>query len=128
MQNVLSPLLPIGIKKEHKERADFLLNEVGLEKRKHHMPNKLSGGESQRVAIARALIMNAPIILADEPTGNLDSNSGEVVLNLMKNINQQIGTSFVIVTHDPRVAMNTQRVVFLKDGEIHEEPTVDMPL
>ncbi len=99
------------------EEATRLLSEVGLSHRLHHRPNQLSGGEQQRVAIARSLINNPSLILADEPTGNLDSRSGKEILGVLTNLNRS-GKTVVVVTHDPEVAAACQRTIRMKDGEI----------
>ena len=112
------PLAPRGISDEKRKYAKELIELVGLGDRIHHVPSKLSGGEQQRVAIARAFINNPDIILADEPTGNLDSKSGEEVMQLMKDMNIDEGVTLVIVTHDPNISSETNRTVHLKDGEI----------
>ncbi len=101
------------------ERAKDLLGLVGLDHRFYHRPNQLSGGEQQRVAIARSLINNPSLILADEPTGNLDSRSGKEILGILMNLNQK-GKTVVVVTHDPEVAGASQRVIRMKDGEVIE--------
>ena len=126
LDNVLSPLLSVGITKEHREQAKALLEEVGLAKRMHHKTNEMSGGELQRVAVARALIMNPPIVLADEPTGNLDSVTGVEIIKLMKKMNKDHNTTFIIVTHDSRIAKATERTIFLKDGKTVDKSTVNM--
>jgi putative ABC transport system ATP-binding protein len=107
--------------KEADRRADALLTSVGLAGRIDHRPTELSGGEQQRVAIARALINEPDLILADEPTGNLDSRTGEDIMKLLLGLNQEQGLTLVIVTHDPMIASHAQRVIRLKDGEIEEE-------
>ncbi|MDY6959972.1 MAG: ABC transporter ATP-binding protein [Halobacteriota archaeon] len=118
IENVFVPLAPTGISDEKREYAKELIELVGLGDRIHHTPNKLSGGEQQRVAIARAFINNPDIILADEPTGNLDSKSGREVMQLMKNMNKNEGVTLVIVTHDPNVGNDTDRTIYIRDGEI----------
>ncbi len=118
IENVFVPLAPRGISDEKRKYAKELIELVGLGDRIHHVPSKLSGGEQQRVAIARAFINNPDIILADEPTGNLDSKSGEEVMQLMKDMNIDEGVTLVIVTHDSNVGNETNRTVHLKDGEI----------
>jgi len=96
------------------------LEKVGLGDRITHLPNELSGGQKQRVAIARALANNPPIILADEPTGNLDTKSSEEIMNIFKNLNKE-GNSIILVTHEPDIADNADRVIVFKDGSIIED-------
>jgi len=118
-ENVALPLLIDGAKiEDHRTRIEDLLHLVGLAERKHHKPDQMSGGQQQRVAIARALVTNPAIILADEPTGNLDSKAGTAVLELLRRTCDELGHTIVMVTHDPRAASYTDRVVFLKDGRI----------
>ncbi len=105
-------------RKEEKEWVDFLLEKVGLTDRASHKPHELSGGQRQRVAIARALSTNASIVLADEPTANLDSKNGEQILALMKKLNEEIGTTFVFSTHDAKIVSMSNRVVHISDGKI----------
>ncbi|MDY3237441.1 ABC transporter ATP-binding protein [Fusobacterium perfoetens] len=117
-ENVELPLVYAGIdKEERKKRALEVLKKVGLEKRLHHKPNELSGGQRQRVAIARALINNPSVILADEPTGNLDSVSENEIMNLFKELNNQ-GKTIIIVSHEPEIANFCKRILLFKDGEI----------
>jgi ABC-type lipoprotein export system ATPase subunit len=107
-----------------RKRAEELLDRVGLRERAHHIPSQLSGGQRQKVAIARALANNPSIILADEPTGNLDSASGDEVLSVFEQLHSQHGTTILIVTHDPTVARRTQRILMMQDGRILHEDIV----
>ena len=123
-ENVELPLIISkkgGSKSEKQERVNYLLEKVGLADRREHVPAELSGGEQQRVAIARALVTNPKIVLADEPTANLDSNTGEVVLNLMKEINKNEKTTFIFSTHDPDIWEMADHIIFLQDGLIKSE-------
>jgi putative ABC transport system ATP-binding protein len=121
-ENVEYPLLQQRdvSKKARQERVRHYLNVVGLEPYAHHRPNELSGGQRQRVAIARALATRPSIVLADEPTANLDHKTGEGILRLMKNLNQTEGTTFIFSTHDARVMEMADRVIELADGQIME--------
>ncbi len=114
-------LLPVYIHdldiSKYKKKAIELLKKIGLGKRLDHKPNQLSGGQQQRVAIARALILDPDILLADEPTGNLDSESGEEVLGIFKELHKE-GKTLVIITHDEHIAKRTKRIIYLKDGKI----------
>lgn len=114
--NVELPLRYAGIREGRRERAMEALRAVGLEDRMMHRPYELSGGQQQRVAIARAIVNNPAIIMADEPTGNLDSKVGQEIMNLLLNLNKELGTTLIIVTHDPKIAEQTQRVIRLRDG------------
>jgi len=116
--NVELPMRYAGMTNGRRQKAIEALKSVGLGDRLDHRPNELSGGQQQRVAIARALINDPAIILADEPTGNLDSKSGEEIINLLLGLNQQRGTTLIFVTHDPDIAARTQRVIRLRDGLI----------
>ncbi len=123
LENVAFPLYPDNSVKvaERKQRALNRLEQVGLSRRAGHRPSQLSGGEQQRVAIARALVNTPSLILADEPTGNLDSQTGEEILNLFHELRADNGVSFLIVTHDDKVAATADRILFMKDGEIIDE-------
>ena len=119
-QNILLPLIYARYnRKKRKERARELIKKVHLEKRAKHKPSELSGGEKQRVAIARALANNPRIILADEPTGNLDSKSGENIMNLLCELNKQ-GVTIIVVTHDQKIARQANTTIRLLDGKIVE--------
>jgi putative ABC transport system ATP-binding protein len=119
LANVELPLAIADVsEKEAKERAKEMLKLVGLDTRIDHRPFELSGGEQQRVAIARALINNPKIILADEPTGNLDTKIGGEIVQLMRRLNKEKGQTFVIITHDATIAENADRIIYLKDGLI----------
>ena len=122
LQNVLMPVLPMRENKRYKRRGERLLELVGLKDRMHHKPGELSGGEQQRVAIARALILNPSVILADEPTGNLDTKTGAEIIDLMQRLNKERGKTFIIVTHDSRIAENAERVFYLMDGRLSDVP------
>lgn len=117
-ENVELPLIYAGVPKaEREKRAAEVLKKVGLSERIHHKPNELSGGQRQRVAIARAIVNNPAIILADEPTGNLDSISEEEIMKLFQELNKQ-GKTIVIVSHEPEVAKYCKRIIVFKDGRI----------
>ena len=123
-ENVELPLVMAkkgGSKAERRDMVNYLLKEVGLEKRMTHTPAELSGGQQQRVAIARALVSRPRIVIADEPTANLDSETGEKVLSLMKKINREEKTTFIFSTHDPEIWQMADHVIFLQDGNIKSE-------
>lgn len=121
-ENVEMPLLLNGTKPaERKKRVNEVLEAVGLSDRAHHRPDQLSGGQQQRVAVARALAINPKVILADEPTANLDTENGKQVMDIMKKLNQETGVTFVFATHDPRVIGYADRVVTLQDGLITKD-------
>lgn len=121
LENVMTPLLYAGVSgRERKERAEFLLERVGLKERMKHLPSELSGGQKQRVAIARALVNNPAILLADEPTGALDSKTGDQIMELFEELNAE-GRTVIIVTHDRGLGFRCHEQVFIKDGHIVEE-------
>ncbi|MBA6316472.1 ABC transporter ATP-binding protein [Cellulophaga baltica] len=117
LENVSVPLELQGAK-DAKEKSEILLEKVGLGKRMHHYPSQLSGGEQQRVALARAFVNSPSILFADEPTGNLDEETGEKVINLLFDLNKELGTTLVIISHDLELANRTQQIVRLKGGKI----------
>ena len=125
-ENILLPVIIDGKDLRHyRERLSNLLELIGLADRRSHKPEQLSGGEQQRVALARALVTEPAILLADEPTGNLDSKTGLVIMDLLRRSCDELGQTTVIVTHDPRAASYADRVVFLKDGRIAHEIHLD---
>jgi putative ABC transport system ATP-binding protein len=121
LANVELPMRYAGVVPDRSARAEAALESVGLSDRIHHRPTELSGGQQQRVAIDRALVNNPAMIMADEPTGNLDSRSGKEIMELLLNLNRTIGTTLIIVTHDPNIAAQTQRVIRLMDGKLVED-------
>jgi putative ABC transport system ATP-binding protein len=123
LENVALPLVLDGVAKAETDlRAEALLEKVGLQARKHHLPEEMSGGEIQRIAVARALAFNPPLLLADEPTGNLDSKNGDAVLSLLREINKNDGCTIVLVTHSQEAASYGDRRIVLKDGRVEREP------
>ncbi|MEM3807779.1 MAG: ABC transporter ATP-binding protein [Nitrososphaerota archaeon] len=119
LENVELPLIIRGLRKEERRKlAIQALSLVGLEERLMNKPTEMSGGEQQRVAIARAIVGRPEILLADEPTGNLDSRNSKLVVDILKNINEELGTTIVIVTHNPEVANNCQKIVRIRDGRV----------
>ena len=119
LENVAVPLMLAGVPRDHREEnARVLLERMGLADRLDHFPAELSGGEQQRVAVARALIHQPDLILADEPTGNLDSVTGQAIMNLLRELNEEQGITLVVVTHDQDVADYADRIVRLRDGQI----------
>jgi len=119
LENVLMPMFELTLpKRTARERAENLLHQVGLDGKSYRLPTELSGGERQRVAVARALANNPQIVLADEPTGNLDSKSAEQVLLLLTHINRQRGVTLILVTHDEVIAKRADRVIQIQDGRI----------
>lgn len=122
LENVQLPMIYAGIKEEERiKRAKNALKIVGLEKRENHMPNQMSGGQQQRVAIARAIVNDAPIILADEPTGNLDTKTSIEVMEFFVELNEKHGKTIVLVTHEPDIAEYCKRVVKFRDGKIESD-------
>jgi putative ABC transport system ATP-binding protein len=118
LANVELPLRYAGVRAGRREKAMGALEAVGLKDRVLHRPTELSGGQQQRVAIARALVNNPAIIMADEPTGNLDSKVGKEIMGLLLELNAQKGTTLIIITHDPTIAAQTHRIIHLRDGQV----------
>lgn len=128
LQNVELPMIYAGVhRKERKIRAVEMLDKVGLLDRMDHKPNELSGGQKQRVAIARALVNNPAILLADEPTGNLDSASGEEIMAIFQELNKE-GVTIVLVTHEPDIAQHTKRIIRFMDGFLTKDESVEAPV
>ncbi|MBX3049763.1 MAG: ABC transporter ATP-binding protein [Anaerolineales bacterium] len=121
LENVELPLRYAGVGAERRQRAIAALEAVGLGERLDHRPNELSGGQQQRVAIARALVNEPAIIMADEPTGNLDSKAGADIMKLLLKLNRQDGKTLIIVTHDSDVAEQTDRIVLIRDGQVEAD-------
>ena len=122
VENVALPLIFVGTaERERLERARQLLDQVGLSDRLEHRPTQLSGGEQQRVAIARALVNRPAIILADEPTGNIDTATGAEIMDLLRRLNREQGVTLLLVTHDPEAASFADRIIQLRDGQIAGE-------
>ncbi|PHM29261.1 lipoprotein-releasing ABC transporter ATP-binding protein LolD [Xenorhabdus budapestensis] len=124
LENVAMPLLIGGKKRQAQQKALDMLAAVGLENRAHHRPSELSGGERQRVAIARALVNEPSLVLADEPTGNLDQRNADSIFELLKELNQRQGTAFLVVTHDLKLADRLARQVEMRDGYLQDELTL----
>ncbi|MDY0135260.1 MAG: ABC transporter ATP-binding protein, partial [Atribacterota bacterium] len=128
LQNVELPLIYAGIpSQKRKEQAIKSLEAVGLGDRIHHYPNQLSGGQQQRVAIARALVNDPSIILADEPTGNLDTRSSEEIMHILQELNQE-GKTIVLVTHERDIASHTHRILHFRDGQLVDNETIEQPV
>ena len=126
-ENVELPLAYRGMpKSERHEKSLAALTKVGLENRKDHLPRQLSGGQQQRVAIARAIAAAPPIVLADEPTGALDRKSGQEVLSILKKLNEEVGTTVILITHDQSIAEKAKRIVRIQDGKIVEDSLVNL--
>lgn len=128
VENVEIPMIHYSSPKERRSRALELLDMVGMSHRLDHLPGQLSGGQRQRVAIARALANKPSLVLADEPTGNLDSINGRDLIKLMRDLNHSQGTTFILVTHDHEVAAQTRRVVRMGDGKITADEKIDSPV
>lgn len=122
-ENITLPLL-LDNRKEDKERLDEILTTLGLKDRVNHLPNELSGGQQQRASIGRALINNPAIVLADEPTGNLDSKNSEEIISLLKLYNQKYNQTLIIITHDERIALQADRIISIEDGSIVKDEVI----
>lgn len=127
-ENVEVPMIGYLGSRARRKRAEEILTLVGLDDRMDHLPNQLSGGQRQRVAVARALANNPPLVLADEPTGSLDTSAGQELLRLLHDLNRSQGTTFLVVTHDPAVARQTRRVLVMADGKIVREDVIGSPI
>jgi len=128
LENVEVPMMgQVAARNKRRKQAKALLDIVGLSDRMDHLPGQLSGGQRQRVALARALANEPALVLADEPTGNLDSQSGTDVIALMRRLNRELDTTIIIVTHDPNVARQTERVLVMRDGKIADDHKVGHP-
>ena len=122
IENVELPMVYAGVADEERtERAEKALNSVGLHERMHHQPNQLSGGQQQRVAIARAIVNEAPIIFADEPTGNLDTKMSVEIMDLLTKLNKELRRTIILVTHEEDIALYANRIIKIVDGEIHSD-------
>jgi ABC-type lipoprotein export system ATPase subunit len=127
-ENVEVPMMGYINPRARRKRSEELLELVGLADRMKHLPSQLSGGQRQRVAVARSLANNPPLVLADEPTGSLDTSAGQELMGLLKELNRSQGTTFLVVTHDPSVARQTWRVVVMADGKIVREDCIGSPI
>jgi len=129
LDNVMLPLTYGGVRgRQRREQTEEALQKVGLGDRMHHRPNELSGGQQQRVAIARALVNNPAILLADEPTGALDSKTGAEIIGLFQRLHREFGQTVIYVTHDPFIARHTERVIRLADGLVLDDEKIDHPI
>jgi putative ABC transport system ATP-binding protein len=127
-ENILLPAELTGLRGDWEARAAELLERVGLSNRGHHYPVQLSGGEQQRVALARAFIIKPPILMADEPTGNLDSQNGQHVLDLLLQMNREERTTLILVTHDRKLADYADRIITLRDGQVLSDESAARPV
>jgi putative ABC transport system ATP-binding protein len=129
LDNVMLPLTYGGVSgRKRRELTEEALRKVGLGDRMHHRPNELSGGQQQRVAVARALVNSPAIVLADEPTGNLDSKTGTEIIRLFQELHRELGQTVIYVTHDPFIARHTERVIRLADGLMVGDEKIDHPI
>jgi putative ABC transport system ATP-binding protein len=129
LENVMLPLIYAGITgKQRRMKAEAALEKVGLSDRMYHRPNELSGGQQQRVAIARALVNEPAILLADEPTGALDTKTGAEIIGLFQQLHRELGQTVIYVTHDPFIARHTGRIIRLIDGAVHHDERVEKPI
>lgn len=129
LENVMLPLIYAGISgKQRRMKAEAALEKVGLSDRMHHKPNELSGGQQQRVAIARALVNSPAILLADEPTGALDTKTGAEIIGIFQYLHRELGQTVILVTHDPFLARHTERIIRLIDGKVHHDERVEQPI
>ena len=127
-ENIEVPMMSYISRRERRKRSQELLEMVGLSDRMRHLPNQLSGGQRQRVAVARALANNPSLILADEPTGSLDTSAGRAIMQLLRDLNREHAITFVVVTHDPAVARQTKRIIVMADGKIAREDLIGSPI
>jgi ABC-type lipoprotein export system ATPase subunit len=127
-ENVEVPMMGYASLRQRRKRSQELLEMVDLGDRMRHLPNQLSGGQRQRVAVARALANNPSLVLADEPTGSLDTSAGQAIMQLIRELNRKQGITFVVVTHDPAVARRTNRVIVMADGKIAREDLIGSPI
>lgn len=127
-ENVEVPMMGYAGLRQRRQRSQELLEMVDLGDRMRHLPNQLSGGQRQRVAVARALANSPSLVLADEPTGSLDSSAGRAIMKLIRDLNEKEGITFIVVTHDPAVARQTNRVIVMADGKIDREDVIGLPI